>query len=121
MTHLSEHDMQASIFAEADLRANQDARWLMLMAIPNGQYRPGQRMEPGLRPGAPDIVWYLKAHGYIGLALELKVGRNKPTPTQNEWLAWLASQGWYTGVVYDDPQTVVDLLEWYLSGAEVGG
>jgi len=115
---LSEHDLQASIIAEADYRANQDPRWRFLAAVPNGQYRPGQRMEPGLRRGVPDLIWPIKAHGYVGLAMELKVGKNNTSPDQDEWLTWLSSQGWYARVVRDSADAAMALLTWYLSGAK---
>lgn len=115
---MTENQMQKSIFAEADYRANQDPRWRYLMAIPNGQYRPGQRMEPGLRAGAPDILWPLPSKGYIGLAMECKVNGRKATAEQTEWLAWLKAQGYYTCIVRDDPAQAMEILNWYVSEDE---
>lgn len=112
---ITENQMQASIFAEADMRANQDSRWRYLLAIPNGQYRPGQRMEPGLRPGAPDIIWPIPSRGYVGLAMECKVGKNRAGKAQVEWLAFLKDQGWYTCIVRDDPTKASEILNWYVS------
>lgn len=121
---MSEYEMQKSIIAEADLRANQDPRWRCLMAIPNGQYRSGQRAEPGIRPGAPDLLLAVpraatvKHPAYHGAFFELKVGRNKPTGEQEYFLRMLREQGYYTGVYRDDPAVVIETVLWYLGGDE---
>lgn len=111
---MSEHALQASIIAECDLRANQDPRWGLLMAIPNGQYRKGQRMEPGLRAGVPDLFLPVARHGYFGLWIELKVGKNTPTAQQKIWLSTLFQLGYSVAEVYDDPAEAIRVLEWYL-------
>lgn len=122
MTILSEHDLQKSIIAECDLRANQDPRWGLLMAIPNGQYRKGQRMEPGLRPGIPDLFLPVareatKAHpAYHGMWMELKVGRNGLTGEQERWMRFLKEQGYYTCYIRDHASAAISLFEWYLEG-----
>lgn len=120
---MTEYDMQRSVMAEAKLRANQDPRFGLLMAIPNGQFRPGQRAEPGIVPGAPDLILAVPrpAQGnhpaYHGAFFELKVGRNKPSGEQEYILRMLKDQGYYTGVYRDDPAVVIDTVLWYL-GAE---
>lgn len=114
---LTEHDMQASVIAECDLRANQDPVWQRIFAVPNGQYRPGERMEPGLRKGVLDLQWPFHRGGYVGLVMELKVGDNMPTAEQEDWLAWYAAEGWFTCVVYDVAAEAMRILEWYYNGA----
>jgi hypothetical protein len=80
----------------------------------------------GYRPGEPDVMVYEpweRVYGEIcaaceagyfiecpkcglcefttsgfGVALELKVGRNKPTPAQEEWMQALDERGWLVGV-----------------------
>lgn len=115
---MSEYDMQASVIAECDLRANQDPRWGLVMAIPNGQYRKGQRMEPGLRAGAPDLFLPVARHGFHGLWLELKVGRNKQTASQAKWAGDLSALGYFYTVVCDYPAEAVRILRWYLESDE---
>lgn len=114
---MTEHDLQASIIAEADLRANQDPRWRFLMAIPNGQYRKGQRMEPGLRAGAPDLFLPVAARGAHGLFIELKVGSNKATDSQLRMIDQLKMQGYCATVIWE-AQMAIDLISWYLGGDE---
>lgn len=119
---MTERDLQASIIAECDLRANQDPRWRLLLAIPNGQYRKGQRMEPGLRAGVPDLFLPVARDktthhdAFHGLWLELKVGRNRPSEAQERWLATLDEQGYCTCVVRS-ADMAIELLDWYLGPA----
>lgn len=119
---MNEHQLQQSIVDEADWRANQDFRWGLLLAIPNGQYRKGQRMEAGLRAGVPDLFLPVPRAAtatdiaYHGLWIELKVGKNKPTDNQVDWAFKLCEQGYYYVWMHDDASKVIELIEWYLGG-----
>lgn len=119
---LAEHDLQRSIIDECNWRANQDPRWGLIFAVPNGQYRKGQRMEAGLKAGVPDLFLPVprdktKAHpAYHGMFIELKIGRNVPTGEQERWLRLLREQGYYTCWIHDVPSGAIDLLKWYLHG-----
>lgn len=115
---MTEHELQASIIAQCDWRGNQNALYKRIFAVPNGQYRPGERMEPGLRPGVPDLMLLVPSRGFNGLAIELKVGRNKVTEQQVDWLLWLDLQGWLTRVVRDDLDEAMKIIEHYIDGAE---
>jgi len=116
-----EHLMQAAIIAKVDELAEHDPRWRYLFAVPNGGHRhpavAAKLKAEGVRRGCPDLIWPLKAHGYVGLVLELKCAKNSTTPEQDDWLNWLSSQGWYARVVRDDADKAMALLQWYLSGA----
>lgn len=111
---LTEHSLQALVFEECARRMSSDPDWAMVVAIPNGQYRPGQRMEPGISAGFPDIIVPMARRGYIGLALELKVTPNKPRGDQLGWHRRLRDCKWVVLVLYDDPQKVIDRIAWYL-------
>lgn len=122
---LTEHDLQASVIAECNLRANQDPRWGMIFAIPNGGLRSkataGKLKAEGVKAGVPDLFLPVVKHGslgilYYGLFMELKIGRNVPTGEQEAWLRLLREQGYYTCWIYDDPYSAIDLLRWYLDG-----
>lgn len=112
----SEHDLQAALIAECDRRAATNPLWGLILAIPNGQYRKGQRMEPGLRPGVPDLLLPIERHGYIGMFLELKVNDNPLSPMQEVWLSKLAQQGYYCVVIRDSLQSAIQIIDWYLRG-----
>lgn len=114
MPKLSEFDMQTLVFEEVRRRALTNPEWAMVAAIPNGQYRPGQRMEPGTRKGFPDLIVPMARHSRIGLALELKVTPHKPTADQLWWHRQLRLRNWAVDVIYDDWQKVIEHIEWYL-------
>lgn len=113
---LTEHDMQTAIIEECDRRAIANPEWGMVVAVPNGQYRHGQRMEPGLRPGFPDLIVTVARHSRIGLGLELKVSPNKPSANQLAWHRKLILQNWIVEVIYDNPQAAIDKIQWFLEG-----
>lgn len=78
--------------------------------IPNGGQRTimaGARLKAeGVVKGYPDIMVFSEGAedwgiGYrVGLALELKVWPNKPSPEQEELHTLLDSQGWRVAVCY---------------------
>ena len=97
----SEHDLQTAVFQWAHDNEGSVPELAMMFAIPNGQYRRGMRMEPGLKPGVPDIFLSVARSGWHGLYIELKVGRNKPSEAQREWLHSLGEYGYKTAVCRD--------------------
>ena len=102
---------------------------------PNGGYRlmlEAKRLKlQGVKPGVPDIIicedWECKdcvnarkhdericngvSDGH-GVAIELKVGRNKPSIEQVEWIKKARDRGWLTAVCYtmSDVQEVLDFV-----------
>jgi len=63
----------------------------------------------GMRAGMPDImifnqstIPYVQNPGatYRGLAIELKIGKNKPTKSQEECMTELTACGWRTNICY---------------------
>lgn len=114
---MTEHDMQASIVAECDLRSNQDHRWGLLFAIPNGGHRnkatAGKLKAEGVRAGIPDLFLPVAARECHGLFIELKVGGNKATENQWRMIDRLKLQGYAATVVWD-AQMAIKLIAWYL-------
>lgn len=117
---MNEHQLQASIIAEIDLRANLDSRWALIFAVPNGGQRSkataGKLKAEGVRAGVLDLCLPLPARGYHGMFMELKVGRNKLTPRQQEWYTRLREIGYYCTVVWDSPSSAIQEFEWYING-----
>jgi hypothetical protein len=74
----SEHDEQAALFEWKQRMIGQWPELAMLYANVNGQYRPGQRPEPGLMAGVPDVALMVPVeqepyeNWYHGLFIELK-------------------------------------------------
>lgn len=83
--------------------------------VPNeGRRTPFERFKfkhLGSKAGVPDLMIFNTNCDFNGLAIELKVGRNKPTESQIQWLEWLKQCGWETYVLYnfDDVKSVLDL------------
>lgn len=48
----------------------------------------------GAKAGIPDLLIFTPNANRSGLAIELKVGYNKPTPMQKEWLKRLQDANW---------------------------
>lgn len=119
--HLTESEMQKAVIAECNRRAEFDERWGWIFHPANGEYRTkataGRLKKMGVRAGIPDLLLFLPMGKYHGMAMELKVGKNQPSPTQREWLARLERAGYYTTVIWDDPAAALQEFEWYLSGA----
>lgn len=68
----------------------------------------------GVKKGVPDVMIFEPHGGFVGLAIELKVGSNKPTPEQKWWLAKLQESGWMT-MWSNDLDDVIEHVEKYMS------
>lgn len=118
-----EHQQQVRLFEWA---ADNEARYpalRRLFAVPNWigvrTAKQGARLKAeGRKPGVPD-VWLPVARGkYHGLVIELKVGKNRPTPEQADWLGHLATEGWYVSVAFGAAEAI-RAIERYLGNVAV--
>ena len=116
----SEHDLQASLFELAAYKEGERPALKLLYATPNGQYRPGQRKEPGLKSGIPDLMLPVPrragARFYHGLYLELKRKDGTLRPEQRMWLRRLRSAGYAARVAYGFEEAWTTICD-YLDGA----
>ena len=48
----------------------------------------------GVKKGVPDCLLFEQRGDYLGLAIELKVGKNTSTPEQLQWKSNLCVRGW---------------------------
>ncbi len=102
----TEHGHQAALFCWAQQSGIPELKWLF--AVPNGFYgtaaQKGKMKAEGLKVGVPDIWLPVPVnHGerdYYGLIIELKVGSNKASKEQQEWLDYLNNSGHYAIVCY---------------------
>jgi len=103
-----------------------DASGLLWCHVPNGgQRHPAVAKKlkaEGVKAGVPDVLVFEECRGgYMdrtfcdGLALELKVGRNKPTAAQVEWHERLRKNGWRVEVCYTLDEVLGILRECYPS------
>jgi hypothetical protein len=86
----SERQLQESIVQWAEVQGGAAS---LLHAIPNGQYRPGQRKEPGMTAGIPDLCLPVPDEEGRHLYIELKVGSNRLTDSQEEQIRRLREHG----------------------------
>lgn len=92
---------------------------ITMFAIPNGGRRDAKEAmflkRSGVKAGVPDMMFPAARHGYHGLFIELKVGRNKPTPAQERWLHDLNAAGYLARVAWGREQAM-ELIDWYFGG-----
>lgn len=92
-----EHQAQVAFFERVHWAAQWHPELEAIYAVPNAAQRSereGARMkDEGLKPGQPDVCVPIPRNGYGALYLELKVGKNKPTPEQVARMKVLESVG----------------------------
>lgn len=100
----SESAEQQTFFQWAAVAAGKHPELRLLYHVPNEgkrSARQGAKMRAeGLRAGVPDICLPVPRGGYSALYIELKAGRNKPTPDQLAWLEALDKAGNKTAVCW---------------------
>lgn len=116
---MSEHDQQVALFNWAAYSRNRWPELDLLFAIPNGGLRnvrvAGKLKAEGVKSGVPDLFLPVSRRQYHGLFIELKFGKNKPSPQQNAWLDRLAGQG-YCALAACGWEQAATILENYLEG-----
>ena len=129
----SEYEEQCLLFEWTKIMQAQIPQLGMLLAIPNGaklswrRNAKGQRyssearrlLKSGLSPGAPDIALFCPNAKYHALFIELKVGKNKPTQAQIDWITALLYYGYDARVCYGWLAAKAAILE-YLGVDEDG-
>lgn len=123
---MSEHTDQVTLFHWLDLISGEYPEVAYAYAIPNGAKLPwrrnkaGQRYSPqaiklkaeGLLPGIPDLCIPSARGGWFGLFIELKYGKNKPTPEQVRVMAYLEQAGYKCAVCYGFEQARDVILDY---------
>lgn len=101
---ISEDDLQISCFQWIELMRPSYPILEWIIHVPNGGKRPrgaaGKLKAMGVKPGVLDVLLPLPFNGWSGLAIEMKVGRNKTTEQQDDWLEVFEASGYYTAVCY---------------------
>lgn len=122
--HQSEDAEQEALFSWALAMSGQCPCLKMLFHIPNGGRRDaitGAALKRrGVKAGVPDICLPIACGGYHGLFIELKVGNNKPSAAQREWLYWLQKHGYSVFVCYGWLEAA-DRIEKYLKDGGYNG
>lgn len=111
---LSEAQEQIIIFNWA--RFVPELRWLF--AIPNGGSRhvleATNLKRQGVKKGVSDMFLPIPKGKYHGLFIELKVGKNKATPEQREFILHANKYNYHAEVCYGHEEAI-DLIKRYLN------
>lgn len=98
----TEAGAQEMLFNWMQLQSGRYPELNLAYHVPNGGKRNSAEAahlkRQGVKAGVPDICLPVARRGYHGLYIELKVGRNKPTQNQKNWIILLQEQG-YKAVV----------------------
>jgi len=86
----SEREMQKAITEWAEYQPGLES---LLFAIPNGQYRPGQRPEAGMKAGMPDLCLPVPSGQHGSLYIELKTPSGRVRQEQKEMIERLRDAG----------------------------
>lgn len=109
----TEAEEQAALFEWAKLMERQIKPLRMMYAVPNGGSRhkieAANLKRQGVKPGVPDVVLAYPSRGYHGLYVEMKVGKNKPSEKQKDWLRDLAAAGYATAVCYSCNEAITTI------------
>ncbi|CAK0753157.1 VRR-NUC domain-containing protein [Gammaproteobacteria bacterium] len=119
---MSEHDQQAIVVSWAKLHEAQHPELALLFAVPNAGKRSigaaKYYLAEGLKSGVPDLILPVprdldNGRSFVGLAVEMKDGKNKTTEKQDWWLEHLNIFGWYCAVSYS-AEAAVKTICYYL-------
>lgn len=88
----------------------------LIYAIPNSARRSPRQgawmKAEGLSAGVPDLCIPMPRGKYHGLYIEMKAGKNKPTPAQVDWMNKLIEQGYCCKVCYGYEDGVREIKEY---------
>ena len=107
---LSESAEQKLLVEWANLQSCKYSELKMLVHVPNeGKRSPRTGAElkrMGLKAGFPDLGLLVPRNDKHGLFIEMKVGRNKCTDNQKEWIRRLMEQGYEVKVCYSCEEAI---------------
>lgn len=117
-----EHDEQVTLFKGVELMKQKYPELRLMYAIPNAARRSPRQgawmKAEGLRAGVPDIHLPVGRNGFSGLWLEMKIGKNRLTPAQAEYIGLLREEGHLVEVCYSWSEAMF-VVETYLKGAGI--
>ena len=94
-----------------------DAKGVLWFHCPNGGSRniaeAAKLKAMGVKPGIPDILVLEKRHFYSGLAIELKVGKNKCTDHQEEMQRHFFARNWRVIVCYSLDHAIQEIDNYF--------
>lgn len=113
----SETEEQEAVFEWAQLNSGKYPELKFMYHVANEGKRTvrfgAELKRMGLKNGVPDIVLPAPRGSYHGLYIEMKVGQNRPTAAQKEFLEFLKSQNYATAVCYSADEAI-NIIKTYL-------
>lgn len=119
--HKTEAQEQSDLieWAESCVTLNIYPELKLLHAIPNGgsrDIREARNLKrQGVKAGVPDLCLPVPKGRYHGLYIEMKVGKNKPSAKQFEWLNALSANGYAVALCYG-AREARENIQTYLEG-----
>ena len=107
-THLKEYDLQCMICKYLDTKG------VLYCGSMGGQYQLYHSVrikakKSGYKSGFPDLFIYEPKGQYYGLALELKIGYNKASEKQKDWIDQLNKRGYLAKVTNGWENTIKEI------------
>lgn len=128
MSELTDHLALFDFLARIEGR-EPDVKWAF--HCPNGEKRDkataAKLKRMGVRAGVPDILMPIVnaapigGEFFVGLAIELKAGKNTTTEEQDAWLECLQLNGWSAYTVYDWVDAARIIVRWVGGNPEEHG
>ena len=116
---MSEQSEQTAVIRWARLFEVHYPKLRWLHASLNGAHmspRHAARMKAaGMTKGIPDLFLPVRASGYNGLYIEMKIGKNKPTPEQEEFMVFARDQN-FKAVIARGFDEAINILQSYVEG-----
>ena len=111
---MKEYQLQKAVCKYLDLKN------VLYCGSMGGQYQPhfSQRNKAkatGYKRGFPDLFLYEPRGSYHGLAIELKIGYNKPSVQQLTWLNKLTERG-YLAMSCNNLDKAIEIIDTYMGG-----
>ena len=101
---MSEHSEQVALFEWAAWVEPKLPALRLMFAIPNGgkrDPRTGAMLKAeGVRAGVPDILLAYPIGAYAGCFVELKVGKNTISDSQEQWIDRLRAAGYFVDIAW---------------------
>lgn len=118
----SEAEEQEALFRWASLMRGRLPGIGLMHHVPNGGSRDpteaARLKAQGVKAGVPDICLPVPRGAYHGLYIEMKVGKNKPTKNQCEWIASLREQKYAVAVCYGWEAAAETIKKYYGEGKQ---
>ena len=121
----TEAGTQEALFQWTQYQLGRYPELKLLYHIPNGGKRDARTASAlkrqGVKAGVPDLHLPVARGGYHGLYIELKVGSNKATALQKDWIKELTKQGYLAVVCYGWQEAAEQLVNYLELGTAKEG